>query len=1344
MKRSKSRLRMTLALFAGIGMITVVLGVGSTRAAEVVDLRGYGKVQASITPQRSEFVCESAEKADILLGKLLADLFWDAGADHTVTTVKLGNRDAVVHQWPPYGALIAGRKGNRVVVVGGQDAPEVAARASQEALLTAAEAVFAPVKPYPKYLDCYDLGAVSCYTLGLEWENKFRYQERAAFTKQFFPGGLSGQMNFFQRTPAEDIYRILSSLDTDIHLAEQENQMFSVAIGTGSWPAWAEDKWPGYVDRPSPLHLDNQSLTYPPEALGMSLDQRRHTSLKLLYDVIHRYQSSPVLGSLQLYVGDYLYETYFGKSAQGHWGYTAVGLAAFRHWLRDVRGYSLATLGQRWFGDAGHFSSWNDVSLPDPDEFFGDLKADCLRLSAGWFWKQAEPGQFERPAPDAPGWVPVPRPPSQQMLALPGGPAFWRITFDPTLWLQKNVGKEVYLVCNVDNMGWRRTTVWLNGVNLGEHTSKVNPLFGPFGLRLTGLLQPGPNQVCLQVTGDSGSLPGPVFLTTTRPVAYPYLGEQRNAQYVDALEWRLSALNAKVTDAMAYARSLDPDRPFVLPATSHEVADGQGEALRRYGGSMQDTGYESSYRPLYSRLGYAAGFYGSCEQAGIADIAHPAAYVTTLTRRLSWMLQNAEGMYLEWRDPYCYYQVEKQTGWFTQNQRRYQLFGKYLPEKPQIALLDSSESALLGYEGHSMWDWNLGRGELQASHYDNVYVTESMLAQGLADEYPVLFDADTLTMTPELIAALRRYVEKGGTFIATQNSGRHSLLEPDTWPISELTGFKVLAVGRKGTIRFENNLPIFHGWEGKQFEGEGSALDWKDTQSAKHVSVALAPQASDTVALARWEDGTVAVGMRKLGQGRVIVLGSTFWRYGRDLGGTGMYRITQVEPAFFERLFTDLGVKRTDDASTPDVYTRKVITKNGLQEWLIAMNTLGTDTTADLSFAVAAPPAQVWDMDARGRADEKTPVAFTYADGWVRIKGVTLPPYATAIYGVQRGSLSAGLAFWWGEKTKFWTRRTPLTPAVEPPKEDSANPPTISFDAWKFYADRDGAVSQTDDWVSPAFADATWRTADNEPWNLQFEDLKDYGAVGLYRSRPFALPAGWKNRRITVDLDGARGYTWSSFDLYLNGQKVPALDHPYWKVDVTDQLKSAGNVLCVKLTGKQPGGDFPLSGLEGLAIWLQPELTLAPSLSLLGAWQAVQGDWVTTQTVTLTGIPTKLTDQGVMKPGITAVKANHLMRDVEIPAAWRGKSVYLHIVSPMMRGETHTTGVGLGMVIINGQARLLDQRPNIPLDQMVNVTPYLKFGETNRIELWTRNTSRGSMLEENLVINDLALGCGAG
>ena len=108
------------------------------------------------------------------------------------------------------------------------------------------------------------------------------------------------------------------------------------------------------------------------------------------------------------------------------------------------------------------------------------------------------------------------------------------------------------------------------------------------------------------------------------------------------------------------------------------------------------------------------------------------------------------------------------------------------------------------------------------------------------------------------------------------------------------------------------------------------------------------------------------------------------------------------------------------------------------------------------------------------------------------------------------------------------------------------------------------------------------------------------------------------------------------------------------------------------------------------------------------------------------------------------MKANHLVRDVAIPSAWTGRSVYLHLVTPQMHTRPERpTGLSGGMLIVNGRARRLDQRPNVPLDEMLNLTPDIKFGQVNRIEFWTRGTSRGSMTEDNIIVNEITIGCAA-
>jgi hypothetical protein len=1033
-----------------------------------------------------------------------------------------------------------------------------------------------------------------------------------------------------------------------------------------------------------------------------------------------RYNDSPVVSSWELYCGDYICETYFSKDYQGHLGYNQVAIKGFHRWLEDVRGYTLKELGRRWYGNEDHFKSWDEVIPPDPDEFFGNLNAGCFKIENNWQWKKADKSTLSEVL-GASGWTPVDMPPSQQQYALPQGPAFWKVRFDPANWLKKHAGESVYLVFNVDNRGWAPPTeVWLNGRSLGFFESKVNPFSGPFGLKVDGLLNGGENELCLRVNGGSGCITGPVFLTVTSPKAYPYLGKHANARYVDVMEWRLWELNFKVADTMEYARGIDPNRPFVICATSENVKDAQGQFLRRYGGSMQDTGYESSYRPLNSRLGYAGGFYGSCEPSCCHGIENPPVWIKRANRRLGWTLFNGEGMYKEWRAVYPYIKVEEQTGWFTENRRKYQLIGKTLPAKPEVAVFLSSRSALLGDRFHSYGDWNIGRGELATSHYDNVFVTESMLADGLVDDYKVLFDTDTMFMGEETIGALQRYVEKGGTFVALHNTGRHGILEPDSWPISRLTGFEVVETNKKGKIKFGENLSIFKGWEGKVFEGEGSALDWKENQSAKDVSIGLKAMSEDVIPLARWEDGSVAVGMRKLGKGRVIVLGSTFWRYGKDLGGSGIWEADKVEPAFLERLFTDLGVERTADASTGEVFARKMVTKNGLENWLVAMSQRGSERKADAGFAVAEKPSEVVD-----KLTGKT-VPFEYKDGWVWIKNLDFEPWEVKIFAVKREDLTGGVKFWWFEKEKFWKRRAEVKPISREEKEDRFGSSVIQFGEWKFFPDKDDSVGETDAWTQPTFDDGRWRDANNMPWNFQYSDLEDYSGVGLYRSLPFAIPSDWANRHLFLNINGYvrhMGYCWRGFpDFYVNGEKITGLSHSVRQVDVTNKLKKEGNVVAIRLEGREASGDYPVSGLLSCGVWIQPEVELEDSISLAGEWQAVTGE--KTEIVVLPG----------------QVKGNHFIRDFTVPAKWKGKDIYLHLKNPVhVRPPVCKLNYYDSLILVNGKARIpfdFMHRLYIP-DDMLNITPYVKFGQENRVTLYPKAGNRGMPGQEY----ELAIEC---
>jgi hypothetical protein len=70
---------------------------------------------------------------------------------------------------------------------------------------------------------------------------------------------------------------------------------------------------------------------------------------------------------------------------------------------------------------------------------------------------------------------------------------------------------------------------------------------------------------------------------------------------------------------------------------------------------------------------------------------------------------------------------------------------------------------------------------------------------------------------------LKAYVEAGGTFVALQETGRHTPLKRDAWPITELTGFKVREVRpMNGTVTILEKQPLFTALAGKTFYNHGT------------------------------------------------------------------------------------------------------------------------------------------------------------------------------------------------------------------------------------------------------------------------------------------------------------------------------------------------------------------------------------------------------------------------------------------------------------------------------------------------------------------------------------------
>lgn len=1229
----------------------------------VVALRGYGRVAATFAPGRAEFICESADKADRLMGKLLADAFWDAGASHTQKTVQVGKASLTVHEQAGYGALIAARNANRVVVIGAPDEAGALQIAAKEPLFRQAGTLFAPAKAYPIYLDFYDLRALKLYTGAMNEPTAIGQDPHWDFVKKFGLGGLTTQApNTNFNNPAPGVIQ-WAPVDYEVRQAAAAGGMIVPSLWMGGEVSlWMHNDYPFSMMQASPSSLLGAwNGTGPAGAhflsWGLPQPQADATIGQFARQVVNRYKDSPAVGGWHLYAGSPGAEMAFHDRFTGLWDYSRAGQEGFRTWLRTERGLSLGGIGTRWYGDAAHFKSWNEVSVPDVSTFFGDVEHGALRLRDNWKWKKSDPAKTSEQQPDAsaPGWVPVAMPPSQQQAFFPWGAAFYRTNFNASDWLQKAGGKDVFLTVDVSTLKDEGTQVWLNGELLGAFKSGRAP--GPFAVKVTGKVRAGDNELVLRVPSgrdsatSDGKLFGPVALTTTAPRLYPFLGREANARWVDLREWQAYGMYRSHVLAAQEARAADPDRPFILSGTEGGLGNFNNDLAVRFGMGTQFTGREAYYFPWSARSGIVAGFYGTGEPSATAS-------GTRLDRTVGWMLIDGDSNADLFIDIEDYMRQEKDTGWFSKNQSLLRLFGKTLPETPQIAILHSAQTILMGSDLPMNAD--IGRGELHAAHYDYGYATERELANGDVNPFPIMFDGGSEIMTEETVKNIESYVRQGGTFIAQAETGRHTLEAPDTYPISRISGFQVAKVDQSGALRFGAGLPLFKGWENREFNGQGVAL-------------APNPAAPGGVALAKWADGSTAVGVRQLGKGRIITLGSSFWR---SHDGN--------ESAFFERLFSDLGVERNTQSSDSEIWTRKVITKNGLQNWLLAFNS-GGPRTADVSFKVASKPAQVMDLVAN------QPVEFSYSnDGWVKVAGVQFADQGTRAFGVKRADFTGALPFWWAEKTRYWRQSEggALPPAMP-------NTRTVVFDKWKFQTDPNGTAAA--DWMQPAFNDAKWQEIETGPWNLQDPKLQEYRGAGLYRSK-FSLPPAWKGRTVTFNLYAFNTpIVYDKGEFFLNGQKVTDYSavggSQTRNYDVTPLLKDGENVLSVKVMGGQK-----MSGVAG-CIWLEPERALGSQLDLGGTWQAVAGDFLTRRDLVLPG----------------GTQAKYLEREVTVPANWANRNVFVHIEAP--------GGQWMKSVVVNGHEITYNSYMHaFGTRAEINISPYVKFGQANQIQIWPWNT----------------------
>ncbi len=1305
------------------------------------DMSGYGKVvlenlQSEHKCRIQCFNCETPEKADILLGKLKADLSWDNLTGAKETRI-LNNIPALKFNGQ---FLLLAEKENQVYAVSGRSPKEIEL-CIQDLKLNDKSTRFTPLKPYPKYMDYFDNHSLSYYVLPRPvfypdrkkiyekevLKHAIEFMAKKNIGSGFFHAGLMGKQTFGDGVLASKPYEL------QFDIVNKANSYAAPYFSVVEAPLWIRNMFPEEMVQFDPNMLPVQNpvtiygAAYPSSFPSDKLEGylRRHylRCLKIAQEKL-----GDNLCAFAVISGQPTTELSFHRWTCAYMDYGPAGQKGYRKYLKEHKKYTLLELGERWFGNPEKFKKWDEVCLQSPVQFFGDYGKNTLNLRTNWKWRsgkglsQKEKWHSEKYAPGK-DWKNIDLAPAGDQLLLSAGKGedvWYRKDFNVEKWLKK--GQKSYLVVYSFRNRNVPYTIYMNGKLVGKLSPyPENSFRGPGYIDVSEFIKDGENALCIVMPGikghgaDADIINGPVYITSVEPKCYPELGLFKNAQWFDMMNFHLWKQIHRWKERVLPVRHVVPNLPLYLTAGGNNWFAGYLKDLKdKYGlTNIQDTGAGSSFRPGWAELGYRNGVYSTGEEGQTPLKDYKVKSMKTeqakqdfaamkLTKEFGFFMIEGRGHhnFYAWID---YYKLEKYTKWFSKNQRLFKLFGKSGWKKPKLAILRVPEDDLLFTDQLKSV---LNRGVLTSTHLNNIAVVPENVNEKLAFEYPVLLDNHNRIMSKTTVEALEKYVKAGGTFIAFSESGKSSFTEGESWPISKLTGYKVVSEKKKGVIKILEKNPLLKKLAGKKYDKiRGFYGGWLGINRAGG-SYSLKPETKDVVKIAEWEDGSTAIGIRKLGKGKVVTIASSFWEDARDTGGYEMPTEKSVE--FLNDLFAGLGVKKQIECSSSSIWARRFITKNGLQEWFVAFNSNKKKTIgATLSCPVERDPGNIFDM-MTGK-----PVKYKYENGKAEIN-VKLKNHETRVYGYNRMTgISDALAHWLTWKRHF-CRKPQLPPCkkIKLPKRTALSLNEFSFQVLKNKKQLREALKTNID-------SAQWKKISFGFWDEKGFSKK---GIGVYR-KEFAIPEKWKGREIILTFAAFAVPVFSPYcdvSIYIDGKKIGGFkDKTGIKAmcyDLTSFARKGKKIdLAIAVKAKQHRGGFFGE------IFLTGSNPLKNKLDLK-AWN-LEGDGKSAN----------------VKLPLNA-KGNMMKANFKAPGSWKGKKVFLCLNSDEQ---------WLGTILINGRMihfnNYAHKFPNIC---RIALNPWIKPGEINDIKLVphaalprkSRYTKKSATSNAPIILNEASVG----
>jgi hypothetical protein len=1172
------------------------------------DLRGFGKVATDFAGYRNgaqsasvqTFRCENAQKASVVIGKLLADI--TLSPKITSSTVSVGSK-SIPTLTASGGAVFVGCVDGAIGrIVSAPSRTELAALlASRPALAQGAVAKAA----YPMYLDRFDRYGWGMYGLDgyrntHDWmgvASKLDGKKELKDPYEDFQWLLKNQTRFEPHLdPAMDLGNadgIIGNADDDwsMKLAVDNNLPVSFRLYgsvNSSYDGWLLRRFGEYQNRPADFitpHLGSYSV------FGMQSwyapDAHKYQALKAK-EMVEKYNNQPnVMGWMHPYG-----EIQVGRWEYDHGDYSKYAQSSWRKYLQ-AKGCTLADVS-RMYNRTPAFGDWEQVPVPEFATFAG-LDGRVQSLDGQWWsrpevtldqkiddawWVKSETDRYEGLRDK--WWAGPVDGTKWKLVKEPGGGGLPnKTTYTATTWFRRSftltqpqlAKSPVYLYWfpmsrSAIHSGARKRYhgVFINGENAGE--------IGEWGaIDATKYLKAGDNDIALQLTGDLWQ--GRIFLSTEEPKVFPALGDDKNKLWIHWRKWLLDIPTQDMATVLDGMRQADPNRPIKIMAPIHLGPTNYLSLSAKYGAFPHFTGEGMWYFPWYKRYSYLYDVPGSSETSAPATPDDPKCDDQFASFRRVFMAGLNAHDPVFWAQTYSRSPYLRQ--WWESHQPVLHQLGRYDLFGPQVLIFRSNllETQLTPTSPYpevgnssryvqSAWNWDIGRGTLQTLGQSYLYVDDQGVADGKLAGYKLLIDCGNEILDDAARTGIEDWVRNGGTYVTLPFTGRSSLTKIDSWPIRSLTGCEIGAIRTPGTgtVAIKANQTVFKACAGKVYADAGKTTDFQDNELNKY-SVELKP-GPDCEVLATYENGAPAVVRHRVGNGSVIAFGSAFWRNSQDIRGIWWPKAPETE--VIGDMLAGLGQQALCETDGNLVWPQPYRSNNGL-DWVTVLTSWNEDKSvaSKLKLRLPTKPAALVSFGVDGEKE----LPFTWANGIAETTVAMPAKEVKVVRAVGAVAPFDAVSYWWNYQQRMWHELVKPTVDLEPYKHGQFADPAMDLRPDARFSSEAPA---SDAWKSPGFDDAKWTKS---PLSL----FRFWGAVPgkpLWVRKSFTVPADWKKRvgQIRMIVIVNYGPSVDSPAISLNGTPVGKIgtgfSDNHFDVDATKFLNEGENILTLEYPGKAP------------------------------------------------------------------------------------------------------------------------------------------------------------------------------